>query len=555
MGYRRMDLPTLKSIVRRYVAHQSQVEISLQEGFDRKTVRQYLNIIHHHGIRPGEPIPDDEALQKILGDCLPKNTRVRYKRVELEPFRGEINILLGYEPDAEGVRHKPVKAKTAYLIIRDKYQLSVSYETFKLYLREIRPAGSRKPACVRLEVEPGQEAQADYFSVGLFTDPRTGKRRKTYGFIGKLSCSRFPFLEFCHTQDSRQFVETNIRMMDFFRAVPVRVVIDNLKAGVIKPDIYDPRLNTAYRDFAEHYGTFIDPARVATPTDKAKVERIVQQAREVFRYLVHVHPTYSLAEINRAALVWCFEDYGMKVHGTTGLQPAIVWQQEELPRMLPLPAQPFEVPVYKYATVHQDRFLEFERKRYAMPEGYRGVRVLLRKSNEMLRIFGDRHQLVREYAISEARVNYLPGDFSEHQEALMQGSYPQYLIRQARAIGPEVEILVNQILTPHAWIKARAAKGVIEILKEHQYEENFSSVCMLAVSSRIYLPKQLKSMFDQMQDQQKFGFMFPQSETGKRMTRRVGEYFSEGDGHGNDAAFGYKFEEAPDAGSSRQSGT
>lgn len=525
MGYRRMDLPTLRNIIRRHLAQQSQMEISRQEGFDRKTVRQYLGIIHRHGIRPGEQMPDDETLQKLLEDCLPRNTRTRHKRRELEPFRGEILVLLGYEADEDGVRHKPVMAKTAYLILRDKYQLTVSYETFKLYLREIRPAGSRKPACVRLETEPGQEAQVDYFSVGIFTDPRTGKRRKTYGFIGKLSCSRLPFLEFCHTQDSRQFVESHVRMMEFYKAVPCCVVIDNLKAGVIKPDIYDPRLNTAYRDFSEHYGTFIDPARVATPTDKAKVERTVQQARELFRYLVHVHPTFSLAEINRAALVWCLEDYGMKPHGTTGLQPAIVWRQEEIPRMLPLPGQPFEVPVYKYATVHQDRFLEFEHKRYAMPEAYRGVRVLLRKSNGMLRIFDDRHQLLREYAISEARVNVLPGDFLEYQEALMQGSYPQYLIRQAKVLGPDAESLVNQILTPHAWIKARAAKGVIEILKKHQHEENFSSVCALAVSSRIHLPKQLKSMFDQMQDQQKFGFMFSQSETGKRMTRGVSEYF------------------------------
>lgn len=525
MGYRRMDLPALKNIIRRHLAHQSQMEISRQEGFDRKTVRHYLGIIHHHGILPGKQMPDDEALQKILEDCLPRNARTRHKRRELEPFRSEILALLGYEADEERIRHKPIKAKTVYLIIRDKYQLTVSYETFKLYLREIRPAGSRKPACVRLESEPGQELQVDYFSVGIFTDPRTGKRRKTYGFIGKLSCSRQPFLEFCHTQKAGQFVETHIRMMEFYKAAPSHIVIDNLKAGVIKPDIYDPRLNTAYRDFAEHYGTFIDPARVATPTDKAKVERTVQQGRELFRYLIHVHPTFSLAEINRAALVWCLEDYGMKPHGTTGLQPTIVWQQEEIPRMIPLPVQPFEIPVYKYAMVHQDRFLEFEKKRYAMPEEYRGMRVLLRKSNEMLRIFGDRHQLLREYAISEARVNILQGDFPEHQEALMLGQYPQYLIRQAKALGSDAENLVNQILTPHAWVKARAAKGVIEILKEHQHEENFSSVCALAASSRIYLPKQLKSMFEQMQDQQKFEFMFPQSETGKRMTRGVSEYF------------------------------
>ena len=43
--------------------------------------------------------------------------------------------------------------------------------------------------------------------------------------------------------------------------------IDNLKTGVIKPDLYDPKLNRAYAEMAEHYGCLIDPARAEETRD------------------------------------------------------------------------------------------------------------------------------------------------------------------------------------------------------------------------------------------------------------------------------------------------
>lgn len=55
------------------------------------------------------------------------------------------------------------------------------------------------------------------------------------------------------------------------RWVPARLVIDNLKTGVIKADLYDPKLNRAFAEMAAHYGCLIDPARAAKPKDKAEV--------------------------------------------------------------------------------------------------------------------------------------------------------------------------------------------------------------------------------------------------------------------------------------------
>ncbi len=49
--------------------------------------------------------------------------------------------------------------------------------------------------------------------------------------------------------------------------VPHRIILDNLKDGVLKPDLYDPARNRTYRGLAEHYGFLIDPGRVTHPRD------------------------------------------------------------------------------------------------------------------------------------------------------------------------------------------------------------------------------------------------------------------------------------------------
>jgi len=63
-----------------------------------------------------------------------------------------------------------------------------------------------------------------------------------------------------------------VQAFEFFGGVPARLVSDNLRAGVTKPDLYDPKINRAYAELARHYGCLVDPARADHPRDKATVE-------------------------------------------------------------------------------------------------------------------------------------------------------------------------------------------------------------------------------------------------------------------------------------------
>ncbi len=166
MGYRRMDKHVLMAIFRRWIHDQSINKIHQEEGFDRKTIRDYIRLFEAKGYRRGQQIVDQDVLDAALEELLPKNSRGRAKRELFVPHRKELIRLVNPDASAEGNENpsdqlEPVKPKTAYRILVAKYDLEVSYETFKLYAREIGLVAKRKRTPTRLESPPGREAQID----------------------------------------------------------------------------------------------------------------------------------------------------------------------------------------------------------------------------------------------------------------------------------------------------------------------------------------------------------------------------------------------------------
>jgi hypothetical protein len=113
--------------------------------------------------------------------------------------------------------------------------------------------GREGVAAWRPPVDPGQEAQVDYGYMGLWTDPATGARRRVWAFSMVLSYSRHLFVRPVLVMDQAAWVESHVAAFAFFGGTPRRVILDNLRTGVIKADIYDPKINRAYAELANHY--------------------------------------------------------------------------------------------------------------------------------------------------------------------------------------------------------------------------------------------------------------------------------------------------------------
>jgi hypothetical protein len=158
----------------------------------------------------------------------------------------------------------------------------------------------------------------------------------------------------------------------FYGGVFATVIPDNLKAIVDKADATQPRLTQAFTAYAQSRGFVVDPARVRSPQDKPRVERMVGFVRQSF----FAGETFvDLADAQRRAEDWCRVRAGMRVHGTIQARPAEVFRVDEQPRLGPAPSEVYDPPIYTTAKVHRDHHIEVAKALYSVPGNLIGQRV------------------------------------------------------------------------------------------------------------------------------------------------------------------------------------
>ena len=84
-----------------------------------------------------------------------------------------------------------------------------------------------------------------------------------------LGASKYAYAEATWTQTLPDWIASNIRVLEFMKAVPALLIPDNLKSAIKNACRYEPEATSTYQDFARHYGTAILPARPFRPKDKA----------------------------------------------------------------------------------------------------------------------------------------------------------------------------------------------------------------------------------------------------------------------------------------------
>ena len=233
-------------------------------------------------------------------------------------------------------------------------------------------------------------AEVDYGLLGMWSDPTSGRMRRLYIFIMVLGYSRHMFVLVTPHLDQKNWVKAHVLAFDFLGGVPARVVLDNLKTGVLKADIYDPQFNRGYAELAKYYGFLIDPARARKPKDKPQMERMVSYARASFW---KGRSFGSLEEINTSARWWCLEAAGQRVHGTTGKRPHQEFLAVEQPVLGPLPKEPFQVTTWTRAKVGRDCHIQVARALYSIPYQYVGKTLEVRLTDHLVECFLEEEQV------------------------------------------------------------------------------------------------------------------------------------------------------------------
>jgi len=434
-------------------------EIRRSLGFDRNTIRKYIRLAQAAGVERGSPFPEEGDLVNRLREVqAPGLLRETPGQDQIRAHRDWIEGLL-----REGEGKEDLTAKQVWRLFRERTGLQIGYCTMKRYLRAQFQMGA-PPVTVRLEVEPGSQAQVDFGRAGMMVDPTTGQRRRAWAFIMTLSYSRHRFVRFVFRQDGPTWIDCHIRAFEYFQGVPATVVLDNLKAGVIKPDIYDPILNRAYGELERHYGFVADPAKVGLAKHKGKVERNVPVVRQ---QLLAGRTFQDIDEANERAWKWCREEIGMEIHGTTKRRPWEVFRSEETAGLKPLPQEAFERPLWKECTVHPDHHIVFDRSYYSLPTRFISQKVWARGGRNRVRIFLDK-QLIKTHdrAIRPGTWKTDLSDYPPEKLAYLMPA-PTHCRSQAAQIGPQTETLMGEILGDHAMRNLRKAQAVLRLAEKY----------------------------------------------------------------------------------------
>ncbi len=141
---------------------------------------------------------------------------------------------------------------------------------------------------------------------------------------------------------------------------------DNLKAGVSKACRYDPDVNPAYQELAEHYSVEVIPARMNKSRDKAKAEVAFQNVERWILAPLRDRRFFSFEELNAAMAEKLVElnDRVMKAYGKLRRE---LFELCDRPELKPLPSTDFELATWKKVRVNLDYHIELGKHYYSVP--------------------------------------------------------------------------------------------------------------------------------------------------------------------------------------------
>lgn len=443
-----------------WFAGRSQVQIADSLGVDRKTVRKYLAPVAAEGLVPGGP--------PVLGEA-----DWRAKALVWFPAVADAGLRQVTWPaiatHAEFVRAQlaaGVTVATVHQRLVDEHALVASVASLRRWVAANLPEEVRR-AQVRVlrpvDAEPGGEAQIDYGRLGFWVDPETGRRCTVWAFVMVLACSRYMFVRPVLVMDQAAWTRAHVEAFAFFGGVPARLVPDNLKTGVDKPDLYDPKINRSYAELAAHYDTLVDPARAFKPKDKPRVERPMPYVRDSFW---RGREFTSLAQMQEQAVRWCAQVAGARAcRPLDGAAPGVVFAAVEAPALRALPRAPFVLATWSSGKVGPDIHVKVARALYSVPWALIGARVDARSTATMVQIVAG-GQVVATHVRAEKgrRTNF---DHYPPEKIAFHMRTPTWCRRTAEGVGPACEAVMGGLLADGALFRLRAAQGVLGLREKH----------------------------------------------------------------------------------------
>ncbi|MGB3216628.1 MAG: IS21 family transposase [Anaerolineae bacterium] len=450
MSGRRAEVLDIREMLRQVRLGASDRSIGKAMQVSRKTVKKYREWAQKQGLLQGELPPTDQLLA-LLQSTLPETPPPQIES-GVEPHRQLV----------EDWRVKGLEAQAIYQKLVKDHTFTGSYSAVWRFIHGLEP--DQPEATVRVEVRPGDEGQVDFGYVGQLLDLGSGKLRKCWAFVMTLSWSRHMYVEFVFDQTVDTWLRLHRNAFACLGGVPKRIVLDNLKAAIIKASVEDPEVQRSYRELAEHYDFLIAPCRPRTPEHKGKVESGVHYVQRNF---MAVCEPKDIPQANESVLDWIESWAGQRIHGTTKQKPLVRFREVEQAALLPLPDEPYDLAVWNQSVVGRDCYVNFDKAYYSAPERLRGHALWVRSGLKSVGIYED-YKLVALHPRAKE-----PGERHTILAHLPPAKVPgltttrESCATQAAAIGPDTAEVVRRLLADKPVDRLPSIKRLLKLEKRY----------------------------------------------------------------------------------------
>ena len=456
----------------------SQREIERVTGIDRKTIRAYQKrfaaaAANSPGVATGSgaqfPPPRPPAATAAAAGTVSA----------CEPHRGFIEAQLRLRRNATAI----------YQDLVDQFGFTSAYGSVKRFVRRLR---QREPEQFdRLEFLPGEEMQVDYGEGAPTCVPGTDRYRKPRLFVATLRYSRRSFRRVVWSSSQETWARLHEQAWRYFGGSCRYVVLDNLKEGVLRPDLYEPELNPVYAATLAHYGVVADPARVRDPNRKGSVENAIGHTQGT---ALKGRRFESLQEQNDFLEHWERKWAAPRIHGSARRQVQAMFE-EERPLLQPLPTMGMQFFTESQRTVCDDSCVRVDHSSYAARPAPIGSRVLVRVFEHRIEIRALKTQaLLRTHARVER-----PGSvvLPLEERVFNPSRETRRILGQAKAIGADAERLCQMLFAIEGRVGQRKLWGIVGLAKRYP-RRLVDRACAQSMADGIHSYRHVKALTEKL---------------------------------------------------------
>ncbi len=425
-------------------------------GVRRETASAYLKAagipVRARGGRPSAWPPNPATTPEVSTDSTAPSVPVpgRATRASAcEPFRELITTALTQGRNAMAIWQDLV----------DAHGFPARYASVRRFVATLRGTAVAE-ACGVITTAPGDEGQVDYGEGPMVRDPATHKYRRVRLFVLTLGYSRKSVRLLVWRSSAQIWAELHERAFRRLGGTVRVIVLDNLREGVLTPDLYDPTLNPLYRDVLAHYGVVALPCRVGDPDRKGKVESGIGHTQKTPLKGLRFE---SLEDAQAYLDHWEARWADTRIHGTTKRQVAAMFAEEQ-PALGPLPLEPFRYYRYGTRTVHLDGCVEVDAAYYGAPPGWIGQRIQVQWNDLWVRLLAPATgHLLREHLRA-------PRGWHRVHDADRPARTPPTttaLLARAHRAGTHIGTLCDTIHRQDGALAVRRILGVLALAKKH----------------------------------------------------------------------------------------